>query len=55
MLLSDAKGTAKIFDMTSRCVMEVQIEGTTTINIEGLDKGVYFINLNDSVKKLVIK
>ncbi len=54
-ILSDAKGTAKIFDMTSRCVMEVQIEGTTTINIEGLDKGVYFINLNDSVKKLVIK
>ena len=36
--------------------MEVQIdEMNTTINIEGLDKGVYFISVNESVKKLVVK
>ncbi len=54
-ILSDAKGTAKIFDMTSRCVKEVQIDGTTTVNIEDLNQGVYFININNSVKKLVVK
>ena len=55
-IVSEAKGTAKIFDMTSRCVKEVQIEGVnTTINIEDLNKGVYFISVNESVKKLVVK
>ena len=55
-IVCEEKGTVKIFDMTSRCVMEVQIEGVnTTINIENLNKGVYFININNSVKKLVVK
>ena len=55
-IVCEEKGTAKIFDMTSRCVMEVQIEGVnTTINIENLNKGVYFISVNESVKKLVVK
>ena len=55
-IVSEVKGTAKIFDMTSRCVKEVQIEGVnTTINIEDLNKGVYFISVNESVKKLVVK
>lgn len=56
IIVCEAKGTAKIFDMTSRCVKEVQIEGVnTTINIEDLNKGVYFISVNESVKKLVVK
>ncbi len=54
-IVSEAKGTAKIYDMTSRCVKEVQIDGTTTVNIEDLNQGVYFININNSVKKLVVK
>ena len=55
-IVSEAKGTVKIYDMTSRCVKEVQIEGVnTTINIEDLNKGVYFISVNESVKKLVVK
>ena len=55
-IVCEEKGTVKIFDMTSRCIMEVQIdEMNTTINIEGLDKGVYFISVNESVKKLVVK
>ena len=55
-IISDAKGVAKIFDMTSRCVKEIQVdEMNTTINIEDLNKGVYFISVNESVKKLVVK
>ncbi len=55
-VVSEAEGTAKIFDMTSRCVKEVELAGNnTTIDIEGLNKGVYFININNSVKKLIIK
>ena len=55
-IISDAMGTARIFDMTSRCVMEVEINDlNTTINVETLNKGVYFINVNESVKKLVVK
>ena len=55
-IVSEAKGMVKIFDMTSRCVKEVQIEGVnTTVNIEDLNQGVYFININNSVKKLVVK
>ena len=55
-IVSEAEGTAKIYDMTSRCVKEVKIEGVnTTVNIEDLNQGVYFININNSVKKLVVK
>ena len=55
-VVSEAEGTAKIFDMTSRCVMEVELDGLNTqINIENLNKGVYFININGSVKKLIVK
>ena len=55
-IISDAMGTARIFDITSRCVMEVEINDlNTTINVETLNKGVYFININNSVKKLVVK
>jgi hypothetical protein len=41
--------------MTSRCVKEVQIDGATTVNIEDLNQGVYFISVNENVKKLVVK
>lgn len=55
-IMSDTKGTVRIFDMTSRCVKEVQLEGmNATINIEDLNIGVYFISINDSVKKLIVK
>jgi hypothetical protein len=54
-IVSEAEGTAKIYDMTSRCVKEVQIDGTTTVNIEDLNQGVYFISVNENVKKLVVK
>ena len=45
----------RIFDMTGRCVKEVNAMGNTTINVEDLNKGIYFVNVNGNVQKLVIE
>ena len=45
----------RIFDMTGRCVKDVNATDNTTINIEDLNKGVYFVNVNGKVEKLVIE
>ena len=45
----------KFFDMTGRCVKEVNAAGNTTINIEDLNKGIYFVNVNGKVQKLVVE
>ncbi|MBO5849067.1 MAG: T9SS type A sorting domain-containing protein, partial [Bacteroidales bacterium] len=45
----------RIFDMTGRCVKEVNAIGNTTINVEDLNKGIYFVNVNGKVEKLVIE
>lgn len=45
-----------IFDMTGRCVKNTVISSTNaTINVEDLNKGVYFININGKVEKLVVE
>ena len=45
-----------IYDMTGRCVKNVIInDSNATINVEDLNKGVYFININGKVEKLVIE
>ena len=49
------EGMARIFDMTGRCVKEVNVVDNTTVNIEDLNKGVYIININNKVEKLVVK
>lgn len=58
-ITSELNGEAEvnILDMTGRCVKNVVINdmSNATINISDLDKGVYFININGSVSKLVIK
>jgi hypothetical protein len=41
--------------MTGRCVKEVNATDNTTINIEDLNKGVYFVNVNGKVEKLVVE
>ena len=47
---------ANIYDMTGRCVKNVVISSNnTTINVEDLNKGIYFININGKVEKLVIE
>ena len=45
----------KIYDMTGRCVKDVNVMGSTTINVEDLNKGIYFVNVNGKVQKLVIE
>ena len=45
----------RIFDMTGRCVKEVSAVDNATINVEDLNKGIYFVNVNGKVEKLVIE
>ena len=45
----------RIFDMTGRCVKDVNATDNATINVEDLNKGVYFVNVNGKVEKLVIE
>lgn len=47
---------ANIYDMTGRCVKNTIInDANTTINIEDLNQGVYFININGKVEKLIVE
>jgi hypothetical protein len=41
--------------MTGRCVKDVNAIDNATINVEDLNKGVYFVNVNGKVEKLVIE
>ena len=56
---SSASGSCdiNIFDMTGRCVKSVYVEDVSDaiINIDDLDKGVYFIELAGKVEKLIIE
>lgn len=47
----------KILDITGRCVKNVVIENLSdaVIDIEGLDKGIYFIMINNKIEKLIIE
>lgn len=51
----DSKAQIKIFDISGRCVKEVDVINSTTINVEDLDKGIYFVNANGMVEKLVVE
>ena len=49
-----------IFDMTGRCVKQAVVEmGNASINIENLNKGVYFISVQQdkchNIQKLVVE
>lgn len=45
-----------VYDMTGRLVKKVVInDSNATINVEDLNKGIYFININGKVEKLVIE
>ncbi len=46
-----------IYDMTGRCVKNVLIDdmSNATINVEDLNKGIYFINVNGKVEKLIVE
>ena len=45
----------KIFDMTGRCVKDVNVVDDATVDIKDLNTGVYFVNVNGRVEKLVVK
>ncbi len=53
--ITGVTGEARIFDMTGRCVKEVNVIDDATVNIEDLNKGVYIININNKVEKLLVK
>ena len=58
-IISDTEGSAEvnIFDMTGRRVKNTVVGDlrSASINVEDLDKGVYFININGNIRKLVIE
>lgn len=51
------EANVKIYDMTGRCVKDVIVNdiNNATINTSEIDKGVYFIDVNGRVEKLVIE
>lgn len=53
----NVNGNAKvsIFDMTGRCVKEVDVTDNAKINVEDLERGVYFVSVGERVEKLVIE
>ncbi len=51
----NSEANVKIFDMTGRCVKDINVDDNTSINIEDLNTGVYFVNVNGKVEKLIVK
>ena len=54
-IISNGDANVKIFDMTGRCVKDVDVTENATIDIKDLNTGVYFVNVNGKVEKLVIE
>jgi hypothetical protein len=54
-IISNGDANVKIFDMTGRCVKDVNVVEDATIDIKDLNTGVYFVNVNGKVEKLVVK
>ena len=54
-IVSNGEANVKIFDMTGRCVKDVTVADDATIDIKDLNTGVYFVNVNGKVEKLVVK
>ena len=53
----NGEANVSIYDMTGRCVKEIRVSdiSNATINLNDVDKGVYVINVNGNVEKLIIK
>ena len=54
-IIPNGDASVKIFDMTGRCVKDVNVTENATIDIKDLNTGVYFVNVNGKVEKLVVK
>ena len=53
--INAANANVKIFDMTGRCVKDVNVIDNSTVDIKDLNTGIYFVNINGKVEKLVVK
>ena len=53
----NGEANVSIYDMTGRCVKEVRVAdiSNATINVSDINKGVYFINVDGNVEKIIIK
>ena len=51
----NGNANVKIFDMTGRCVKDVDIVDNAVVDIKDLNTGIYFVNVNGKVEKLVVK
>lgn len=52
----NGEADVRIYDMTGRCVKEVHLSSNkATINISDIEKGLYLININGKIEKLVVK
>jgi hypothetical protein len=54
-IISNGDANVKIFDMTGRCVKDINVTENETIDIKDLNTGVYFVNVNGKVEKLIVK
>lgn len=56
---SDSNAVLSIIDMTGRCVKEVEINGNASVNVEDINKGVYFVKIqsesNQTIQKIVVE
>lgn len=55
MVNVNGNANVKIFDMTGRCVKDVNIVDDAVVDIKDLNTGIYFVNVNGKVEKLVVK
>lgn len=55
--IANIEAEVNIYDMTGRCVKNVVVSdmSNATINVEDLNQGVYFMNINGVIEKLVIE
>ena len=53
----NGEANVSIYDMTGRCVKEIRVAdiSNATINVSDINKGVYFINVDGNVEKLIVK
>lgn len=58
-ITSEIRGEAEvnIYDMTGRCVKNTRINdmSNATINISDVEEGIYFVNINGKVMKLIVE
>ena len=55
--IMNGEANVSIYDLTGRCVKNIRVAdiSNATINVSDINKGVYFINVNGNVEKIIIK